>query len=74
MERRFAAIRVADVVEFSYFVGAEEEGRLRTLGAFRLVTVALVAEHSGRVFGGAGDSVIAAFSCAESQSHLYSRS
>jgi len=61
MERRLAAILAADVVGFSRLVGADEEGTLRTLSAYREVIDGLVAEHSGRVFGSAGDSVIAEF-------------
>ncbi len=72
MERRLAAILVADVVGYSCLVGAE--GTLRPLSAYRQVTDALVAEHSGRIFGCAGDSVIAEFACAGCESHLYSMS
>ncbi len=61
MERRLAAILVADVVGYSRLVGADEEGTLRTLSAYRQVIDGLVAEHSGRVFGSAGDSVVAEF-------------
>ncbi len=71
-ERALITILAADVVGHSCFVGAE--GTLRTLSAYRQVTDALVAEHSGRVFGCAGDSVIAEFACAGCESHLYSRS
>ena len=61
MERRLAAILAADVVGYSRLIGADEEGTLRTLRAYRQVIDGLVAEHSGRVFGSAGDSVIAEF-------------
>ncbi len=61
MERRFAAILAADVVGFSRLVGADEEGTLRALSAYRQVIDELVAEHSGRVFSSAGDSVVAEF-------------
>ena len=61
MERRLAAIFAADVVGFSRLVGADEEGTLRTLSAYRQVIDELVAEHSGRVFSSAGDSVVAEF-------------
>ncbi len=37
MERRLAAILAADVVGYSRFVGADEEGTLRTLRAYREV-------------------------------------
>ena len=61
MERRLAAILAADVVGYSRLVGADEEGTLRTLRAYRKVIDELVAAHRGRIFGTAGDSVIAEF-------------
>ncbi len=45
MERRLAAILAADVVGFSRLVGADEEGTLRTLSAYREVIDGLVAAH-----------------------------
>ncbi len=59
MERRLAAILAADVVGFSRLVGEDEEATLRTLGACRAVIDGLVTGHHGRVFGSAGDSVVA---------------
>ncbi len=61
MERRLVAILAADVVGYSRLVGEDEEGTLRTLGACREVIDGLVTEHRGRVFGSAGDSVVAEF-------------
>ena len=61
MERRRVAILAADVVGYSRLVGEDEEGTLRTLSACREVIDGLVARHHGRVFGSAGDSVIAEF-------------
>ena len=61
MERRLAAILAADVVGYSRLVGEDEEGTLRTLSTCREVIDGLVANHHGRVFGSAGDSVIAEF-------------
>ena len=61
MERRLAAILVADVVGYSRLVSADEEGTLRTLGAYRQIIDGLVADRHGRVFGSAGDSVVAEF-------------
>lgn len=61
MERRLAAILCADVVGFSRLVGADEEGALRRLAACRDLIETLVAAHHGRIFGGAGDSVIVEF-------------
>jgi TolB-like protein/class 3 adenylate cyclase len=61
MERRLAAILAADVVGYSRLMGEDEETTVRRLRAYRDVIDALIADHSGRVFGSAGDSVIAEF-------------
>ncbi|MCZ6476443.1 MAG: tetratricopeptide repeat protein [Gammaproteobacteria bacterium] len=61
MERRLAAILAADVAGYSRLMEADEEATLDTLTAFREVIDGLVARHRGRVFGSAGDSVIAEF-------------
>ncbi|MFQ5958828.1 MAG: adenylate/guanylate cyclase domain-containing protein, partial [Alphaproteobacteria bacterium] len=61
VERRLAAILAADVAGYSRLMDADEEATLRTLKAYREVIDGLVASHRGRVFGAAGDSVIAEF-------------
>jgi len=61
MERRLAAILAADVVGYSRLMEADEEATVRTLNACRQVIDGLVANHRGRVFGSAGDSVVAEF-------------
>ena len=61
MERRLAAILAADVAGYSRLMAEDEEATLRTLGAYRDTIANLVSEHSGRVFGSAGDSVIIEF-------------
>ena len=61
MERRLAAILAADAVGYSRLMGGDEEATLATLNAYREVIDRLVADHHGRVFGSAGDSVIAEF-------------
>ena len=61
MERRLAAILAADVVAFSRLMGDNEETTLAQLKATRGLIDRLVAEHRGRVFGSAGDSVLAEF-------------
>ncbi len=61
MERRMAAILAADVVGYSRLMGADEEATLATLNAYREVIDRLVMDLHGRVFGSAGDSVIAEF-------------
>ncbi len=61
MERRLAAILAADVVGYSRLMEADEEATVSTLGTYREIIEGLVVSHHGRVFGGAGDSVIAEF-------------
>lgn len=61
MERRLAVILVADVVGYSRLMGLDEE---RTQTAFRTchaAIAAIISKHRGRIFGGAGDSVLAEF-------------
>ena len=64
VQRRLAAILAADVAGYSRMMAADEEGTLRTLGTYRSAISDLVAEHNGRIFGTAGDSVIAEFASA----------
>ncbi len=59
--RKLAAILAADVVGYSRLMEADEEATIRTLDTYRQVVDELVANHHGRVFGSAGDSVIAEF-------------
>jgi class 3 adenylate cyclase len=59
--RRLVAILAADVVGYSRLMGEDEEETLKTLRAYREVIDGLVGEHDGRVFAGAGDSVMAEF-------------
>src|SRR2546428_11515834 len=61
MERKLTAILSADVKGYSRLMGADEEGTLRTLNAYRTVMDTLIAQHRGRVVGSAGDSVLAEF-------------
>ncbi len=61
MERRLAAILAADVVGYSRLMGVNEEATLQRLNACRSIIDRLINEHQGRVFGSAGDSVIAEF-------------
>jgi adenylate cyclase len=62
--RRLAAILAADVAGYSSLMAADEEATLRTLDAYRRTISDLISEHAGRIFGSAGDSVIAEFSSA----------
>ncbi len=61
VQRRLAATLVADVVGHSRLVEADEEATVSTLGTYREIIEGLVISHRGRVFGAAGDSVIAEF-------------
>ena len=61
MERKLAAILAADVVGYSRLMAADEEATLRTLRAYRETIGGLVAEHGGRIFGSAGDSLVIEF-------------
>ena len=59
--RKLAAILAADVVSFSKMMGENEDRTLRNLKACRTLTDESVKTHHGRVFGSAGDSIIAEF-------------
>jgi adenylate cyclase len=62
--RKLAVILAADVVGYSRLMAADEEGTLALLNARRKVTDELIARHHGRIFGTAGDSVMAEFASA----------
>ncbi len=64
VERRIAAILAADMVGFSRLMERDEEAGLDTLNACRSLIQQRVAAHRGRIFGSAGDSVIAEFASA----------
>lgn len=64
MERKLTVVLAADVAGYSRLVAADEEGTLTTLSSYRANIADLVAEHGGRIFGTAGDSVIAEFASA----------
>lgn len=61
MERRLAAIFAADLVAYSRLMEANEETTLARLKALRQTIDGLIANHRGRVFAAAGDSVLAEF-------------
>lgn len=61
MERHLAAILAADAVSYSRLMEANEDATLAMLNAFRQLIDERVADHRGRVFGSAGDSVIVEF-------------
>ena len=61
VQRRLAAILAANVVGYSRLTEAVEEATARTFKSYRQAIDRPMAKHQGRVFGGAGDSVIAEF-------------
>ena len=61
LERKLVAILAADVQGYSRLMEIDEEGTLATLSAHRAITDELIADHSGRIFNTAGDSVLAEF-------------
>ena len=66
IQRKLAAILAADVHQFSKLMGEDEAGTLADLRACRQIIDAIIAEHHGRIFGSAGDSVVAEFASAVS--------
>lgn len=66
IQRKLAAILAADVHQFSRKMAADEAGTLADLQACLQIINAVVAEHRGRIFGSAGDSVVVEFASAVS--------
>lgn len=61
MSRRLATILAADAVGFSTRMSNDEEATLKLLKRLRQIIDAEIENHGGRIFGSAGDSVIAEF-------------
>ena len=61
MERKLSTIFALDVVGFSKLMAIDEDITLAVLKQRREIIDAIIIEHSGRMFGSAGDSVIAEF-------------
>lgn len=65
VERKLAAILAADVAGYSRLVGADEEGTLERLKAYRTeLIVPNIAQHQGRVVKVTGDGILIEFSSA----------
>ncbi len=62
--RKLAAIFAADVEGYSRLMEQDEIGTLRQLTACRGILDERIAAHRGRIFGSAGDSVVADFASA----------
>lgn len=60
-ERKITVILAADVVGFSKMMGEDEEGTLHNLEECRAAAEKEITAQRGRVFGSAGDSIIAEF-------------
>ena len=61
MDRRLATILALDVVNFSKLMAEDEVKTLENLGSARSLIDSCIAEHEGRIFNTAGDSVLAEF-------------
>ena len=61
-KRKLTTILCADCAGFSRMMRADEEGTYRVLQDCRKLIDRLIGEHDGRIFGSAGDSVVAEFS------------
>lgn len=61
MNRRLAAILVADVVGYSSLMEADEEGTAARMSACRAIAEAEIAKADGRLFKAMGDAVLAEF-------------
>ncbi len=61
VDRKLAAILSTDVVGFSRLTALDEERTLRELHSCHAHIGDLVREHSGRIFGSAGDGLVAEF-------------
>ncbi len=65
VERRLAAILVADLVGYSRLVGADEEGTIARLGALREELIdPCIDKHHGRIVKTAGESLLVEFASA----------
>jgi adenylate cyclase len=61
VERKLTTILAADVVGYSKLMSKDEIGTLEALKLCRSIIDGVIAEHRGRIFGSAGDSVLAEF-------------
>ncbi|HKX08422.1 MAG TPA: tetratricopeptide repeat protein [Stellaceae bacterium] len=62
VERKLAAILAADVAGYSRLIGADEEGTLKRLKAYRKELIdPKIAEHQGRVVKVTGDGILIEF-------------
>lgn len=64
MPRRLVAILAADAVDYSRLMHRDEDAGMTALMARRQLLESEIVRHRGRVFSGAGDSVLAEFTSA----------
>ncbi len=64
VKRKLAVILAADVEGYTRLMREAEEPTLETLTEYREIIDRLIARHDGRIFGTAGDSVVAEFGSA----------
>lgn len=64
MARKLTTILAADVAGYSRLMERDEQAALIALRKIREIIAKHVNAHHGRIFGGAGDSVVAEFGCA----------
>ncbi len=61
VKRKLTAILSADVRGYSRLMGADEEGTLHTLTAYRELMATFIQQHQGRVVNTPGDALLAQF-------------
>src|SRR5512136_1264306 len=61
VKRKLTAILSADVKGYSRLMGADEEGTLSTLTAYREIMAKFIQQHHGRVVNAPGDALLAEF-------------
>jgi class 3 adenylate cyclase len=61
MQRRLAAILMADVVGYSRLLAEDEEGTIRALRELHDLTASAVAREDGHVLDTTGDSILSEF-------------
>lgn len=61
VQRKLTTILATDVEGYSRLMSADEETTLKTLKSYREIIDGLISRHDGRIFGTAGDSVVAEF-------------
>ena len=64
VKRKLAVILAADAEGYTRLMRAAEEPTLETLTEYRAIIDGLIARHEGRIFGTAGDNVVAEFGSA----------